>query len=347
MSLIQGWTDHISQGGELSSGDVVSVIESLLNVYENTEDKVEFLIALANRGETAQELAAFAQGLRARALRVPVDRNLLDGPVVDLCGTGGDGSRTFNISTCASFVVAATERVYVAKHGNRSATSKSGGFDVLEALGVKLPAGPAEAAEQLHRQRITFLFAPSYHPVFGALANLRRVAADRGSRTIFNLLGPLLNPAQPEAQLIGVPLADMVLRYAQAAGILGAQSVMVVCGTAANGGPMDECSIAGHTNWVRNRSGIISRGKLEGKRYTSPGAEEAGLLAADVRESAAIVRAILDGSDRTQRREIVILNAAALLWTADVAATIEVGRELASEAIDSGRAYELLRLLTL
>src|SRR6185437_11923703 len=192
--------------------------------------KADFLCRLALKGETVGEIAAFAKALREKAIQPPLDPAWRDAhEILDVCGTGGDRLNTFNISTTVAIICAAAG-VPVAKHGNRAITSQAGSADVLEALGVNIHLPPAEAARSLQERNFAFFFAPSYHPAFKHIGPARKLCADRGQRTIFNFLGPLLNPARPSAQLVGVPRPELCEPLAQVLQSLGARRGMVVSG---------------------------------------------------------------------------------------------------------------------
>ena len=188
----------------LSPRQIAAAVNALTTESISVESKAAFLAALAKKGESADEIAAFAQELLTRSIQPPIDAETRAGEILDVCGTGGDHLGTFNISTTVAIVCAAAG-VAVAKHGNRAITSKSGSTDVLEALGIRVDLSPAEAAAALRNHGFAFFFAPNYHPAFQHIAPARKLCAARGQRTIFNFLGPLLNPARPTAQLMGVP----------------------------------------------------------------------------------------------------------------------------------------------
>src|SRR6185295_16772736 len=193
------------------------------------ETKAGFLSALARKGETTEEIAAFARVLRARSIQPPLDAETRAREILDVCGTGGDRLNTFNISTTVALVAAAAG-VTVAKHGNRAITSQAGSADVLEALGIRIDLTPVEAARSLRDHQFAFFFAPMYHPAFRHIGPARKLCAGRGQRTIFNFLGPLLNPARPGAQLVGVPQPALCEPMARVLQLLGVRRGMVVCG---------------------------------------------------------------------------------------------------------------------
>lgn len=286
-----------------------------------------FLVTLAERGETAEEIAAAATAMRARMVRV----NAPSG-AIDVCGTGGDGSHSLNISTAVAIVIAACE-IPVAKHGNRAASSKAGAADTLEALGLNLDRAAETAEATLADLGIAFLFAQAHHPALGRIAPIRK---SLGRRTIFNLIGPLANPAGVKRQLIGVPRADLIETYTAALRLLGCERAMVVSG--AEG--LDEISISGPTH-------IATIGFDLPNDVITP--EDAGLSrhsaeaikGGDATYNAAALRQLLMG-EAGAYRDAVLLNAGAALVVAGHAASISEGVEEAAEAIDKGLAKALL-----
>jgi anthranilate phosphoribosyltransferase len=303
------------------------------------------LTAMALRGETAAELTGFAEAMREAATPLPLtaeERALL----VDTCGTGGDGLGTFNISTGAALVAAAAG-ARVAKHGNRAVTSKSGSADVLEALGVPVGLGPEDAARCLRETGFMFLLATALHPAMRRVAPVRRAL---GFRTIFNLAGPLTNPAGAEAQVMGVWAADRVDVVAEAMSLLGVRHAFVVHGEAGALG-LDELTVTGASQIaeVRRGGGMLAIAR----RYVMQ-PEELGLRRAAIaelggggsgEESAGVLLAIFAGEERGARREIVLLNAAAALVAGGVAADLGEGLERAAEAVDAGGATGVLERL--
>jgi anthranilate phosphoribosyltransferase len=284
------------------------------------------LAALSVRGESEDEIVGFARAMRSRA--VP----LRSSGAIDTCGTGGDGAGTFNISTVASLVVAACG-VPVAKHGNRSAAGRCGSADVLEALGVRLDPPPATVQRSLDEAGWAFLFAPGFH------ASTRHAVAPRkelGVRTAFNLLGPLTNPAQPEAQVVGVPRPELAEFMARCLARLGVRRAWVV-----HGSGLDELTLSGSTLVA-----VLNEGRVE-LRTLAP--EDAGLSRCDPEalrggdpaHNASVARAVL-GGERGPRRDVVVLNAAAALVVAGRAASLREAAALAGAAIDDGRVRRLL-----
>ena len=264
-----------------------------------------------------------------------------DGPVMDVCGTGGDRLDLFNISTTSMFVLAACG-VVVAKHGNRGVSSKSGAADVLEVLGVPIQNGPEETVESLKRNGAAFMLAPIFHPAFKAIGPVRKRLAEQGVTTIFNVLGPLLNPVQPAYQLMGLFDASKAAHVAEVLEKLGRKRAWVVHGRVEDSAAgMDEVSILGSTD--------VHEASSEGVRFFSlntqkhPAAALAGLRGGAPEENARILVSIRDGSERGAKRDTVVANAAAALLVAGVEEELDEALARASEAIDAGKALERLR----
>ena len=317
-------------GGEhLPLTEMAQVVDTIMQGKCRDEDIAALLLALREKGETVEEIAGAAQAMRQHMTPIRTSRP----GVIDTCGTGGDRSGTFNISTAAALVTAAAG-VPVAKHGNRSITSKSGSADVLAALGVNIEATVPTVERCLEEVGICFCFAPQLHPAMKHIAAVRR---QLGVPTIFNLLGPLCNPAGAPYHLLGVGRPHLRPLLSAALGLLGTQRAVVVCG--ADG--LDEVTLSGPTH--------VSLVTPEGRRDVSWTPAEFGLAsaalddlqAADPQASAAMIRRILDGAPGTPRA-IVVLNAAAALWTAGRNPDLAVCAQLAAEAIDSGGARKVL-----
>jgi anthranilate phosphoribosyltransferase len=319
-------------GRELDPGRATEAFRDVLSGRVDEGLTAALLTALRMKGETGGEIAAAALALREQMIRlVPVS-----GPVVDTCGTGGDDCGTFNISTAAAFVVAGAG-VPVVKHGNRAVSSRCGSADVLRELGVNIEAGPAWAQKCLDRVGFAFCYAPQFHPGMGHVARLRRRL---GVRTIFNLLGPLSNPAGADFQLLGVGRSELLDPLAGAATRLGARRAVLVCGYDG----LDEVSLATPTR-VRIVEGDEFR--CEDWQPADFGLEPVALaeIGADSpAASAAILRAVLENRPGPARR-IVLANAAAALYVAEAVSTLRGGVERADEAIRSGRARHVLEQL--
>lgn len=336
---------HVEAGNELSLREIHAATEMLLNEDVGDDKKASFLRALTAKGETAVEIAGFVEAFLERAVDPGVSQMNFSGPTIDVCGTGGDKLNLFNVSTTSMFVIAAGGAVVV-KHGNRGITSKSGGADVLEALGVKIDLSPESFRKCLEYAGVGFLFAPIYHPAFKAVVGVRKMLAQEGTRTIFNLIGPLLNPARPECQLVGVCDPSMDSVFAEILQRLGRDSAWVVHGSTADGGPVDEVSLLGPTR-------ICKSGRYQSLMDEEVKPEDFGMSLCDVKEleggdaeeNAVILTNILSGKETGPKREIVLLNAGAGLACAGLADTMEQGVKLAAELIDSGQALDRLHRL--
>ncbi|MBT6449241.1 MAG: anthranilate phosphoribosyltransferase, partial [Verrucomicrobiales bacterium] len=329
---------------DLSSEQVIDAVEQMTSEEILPEVKAEFLTALAAKGESTEELAAFAGELRGRATVVPLDDATRAGVILDVCGTGGDGLNTFNISTTVSILCAAAG-VTVAKHGNRAITSQSGSADVLVALGIPTDLSPADAAASMAAHGFAFLFAPLYHPAFKHIAPARKLCAEAGQRTLFNFLGPLLNPARPSAQLIGVPRAELTKPMAKVLQTLGIQRGMVVSGSVGDQ-RMDELSTLGENaiaEFYQNKG--FSTSTLCPADLALPSASLEDLTGGDAETNSGLIRTILNGEDKGPKRDAVLLNAGAALFVAGAADAISTGIDLAASVIDDGRAAAKLTAL--
>jgi anthranilate phosphoribosyltransferase len=342
--VLKGLTQQIAAGGVLSESEVTAAVADLIQETVATETKADFLGALARRGETVEEITAFARALRDKAIQPPLDAATRAGDILDVCGTGGDRLNTFNISTTVALIVSAAA-VPVAKHGNRAVTSQSGSADVLEALGVPTDLPPEAAARSLREHHFAFFFAPQYHPAFRHIAPARRLCAERGQRTIFNFLGPLLNPARPTAQLIGVPMPALCEPLARVLQLLGVRRALVVSGCAGTAF-LDELSTLGENTmaeYYHERGFNVSSASFNSGLLQS--ATLADLSGGDRTANAAITRRVLRGEERGPKRDAVLLNAGAALFVAGKTRTITEGWEMAAELIDSGKARDKLAAL--
>ena len=290
------------------------------------------MAALATKGETFEELAGAARAMRRKALRIQTST----GTVVDTCGTGGDGAHTFNISTTTSFVVAACG-VTVAKHGNRSVSSQCGSADLLEALGVKLDTAPEIVEEAVQDIGIGFLFAPLYH---GAMRFAAKARKEVGLRSIFNMLGPLTNPAGANCQLLGVYAPELTEMFAHALQLLGAKRAFVVHGHDG----LDEISVCAPTRVSELKDGLIRTYDISPEQFFSEQAEPADLLGGNPEENAQITRNILNG-EKGPKRNVVLINAAAALVAAGQAEDLKQGIRMAETAIDDGAAAKKMEAL--
>lgn len=342
----------LASSRHLSDEQVASAVEQIVDENVSAMLKADFLCHLALKGETVGEITAFARALREKAVQPPLDlawRNSHE--ILDVCGTGGDRLNTFNISTTVAIICAAAG-VPVAKHGNRAITSQAGSADVLEALGIRIDLPPAEAARSLRERNFAFFFAPNYHPAFKHIAAARKLCADRGQRTIFNFLGPLLNPVAPGAQLVGVPRPDLCEPLAHVLQSLGARRGMVVSGqvaTALNSqlstinSFLDELSTLGQNTVAEfyQERGFASS-TLDPANFPLQPATLADLAGGKREENAEIVRRILRGDERGPKRDAVLLNTAAGLFVANRVRTLNEGWHLAGELIDNGQSWKKL-----
>jgi len=317
---------------DLSEAEMSGMMEEIFNARVSDTRIGAFLAALATKGETFQELAGAARAMRRRARRIQAVAPV----VVDTCGTGGDGARTFNISTTAAFVVAGAG-VTVAKHGNRAVSSRCGSADALEALGVCLDLDPELVEEEVREIGIGFLYAPLYH---GALRHAARARSELGLRSLFNLLGPLTNPAGANCQLVGVYAAPLTEMVADALRLLGSRRAFVVHGHDG----LDEISVCAPTRVCELRDGGLRTYELEPERFFGRRADPAELAGGTPADNAAIIRAILDG-ERGPRRDVTVINAAAALLAAGVASDLADGIRRAEASIDSGAARAKLEAL--
>ena len=327
----------------LSREDARMVMSEIL-AGECTDAQIAaLLVALSMKGETVEEIVGFAEAIRAEATPLPIHPNStvdVSGTerdaLVDTCGTGGDTSGTFNISTATAFVVAGAA-VRVAKHGNRSVTSKCGSADVMEALGVKVDLPPGRLAACLQEVGIAFLFAPAMHSAMKYVQPARR---ELRLRTVFNLLGPLTNPAQASAQVVGVYSVELVEKLAEALSMLGLHRAMVVHGLDG----LDEITITGPTRVAEVRDGQVKTYEVTPEEFGMDRGALGDISGGDAPENAAIIREILGGK-KSARRDVVLLNAAAALVVAGKAAHLMEAVPQAATSIDSGAAAGKLAAL--
>ena len=318
---------RVASRQDLSAPEAKAAMLALLGGQVGPAQMAGFLVALRMKGETADELVGFARAMRE--LAVPVDCGMGGDPLLDTCGTGGDGASTFNISTIAAFV-AAGAGVRVAKHGNRSISSRCGSADLLEALGINVALPPAESARAIRETGIGFFFAPNAHT---AMKHAQPVRVALGMRTVFNLLGPLTNPAAADAQLAGTPSAHAAGLIAHALGSLGLRRGFVVHGSDG----LDEITTTGPTLVFSIRDGQVEEIAWTPEDFGAPRAAPEALKGGDAAANAQIARAVLSGC-RDARRDVVLVNAAAALVAAGKAADLKEGMERAASSIDSGAA---------
>lgn len=342
MQAIEELTEHVVRGEDLETGQAGHAASMLASPDVDPSAKQAFLIALSEKGETAGEVAAFASTFRSLALDPGVDQWAAE--AIDVCGTGGDGASTFNISTAVSFLVAAAG-VPVFKHGNRSITSKCGSADLIEALGIRLDAPHEVLRESLEKLNFCFFFAPAFHPAFKEIMPVRKALAESGRRSVFNLLGPLINPGRPAYQLMGVFADRWVEPIADALDALGLKAGLVAHCTPDPGLALDELSCAGHNH-------VAGFGSLK-ERRGALATEEAGLAACDldalkggdVAANIQTLHALFSGeSDAVPQglSDSVLLNTGAALWIAGRAEDLRGGVRLARETIGSGAAKRWL-----
>ena len=329
---IQQALNKILNQQDLSSNEMRDVMQLIMSGGATDAQIGGFLIALRCKGETVEEIAAAASVMRELATTVPVTGN----HIIDTCGTGGDGANTFNISTTCAFVVAAAGG-QVAKHGNRSVSSSSGSADVLEAAGVNLDLSAEQVAQSVNEIGVGFLFAPKHH---GAMKHAIGPRKEMGVRTLFNLLGPLSNPAGTVNQLIGVFSTDWVEPLAQVLKKLGSKHVLIV--NAEDG--LDEISIATASNIAELKDGVVSTYQITPEQF---GFQRASLdsLAVDGAESSLVMVKSVLNNQIGAARDIVILNSGAAIYAANLTATLAAGIEKAQQVIESGAALEKFNLL--
>lgn len=336
--------EQLRNGIDLSSGEVDEAVKSLLSDQVDDETKAEFLTALHRKGESTEEIAGFVRLLMERAVDPMIDAKNLSGPMIDVCGTGGDGLDLFNVSTTIMFVLAAGGAVVV-KHGNRSVTSKCGSADVLEELGIQIELAPEGLRESIQRHGLGFVFARRYHPAFRSLARMREHLARQKTRTIFNLLGPLLNPARPARQLIGVFAPRLTTAFAEVLHQIGRESAWIVHGLTENGTGMDDISISGATTVAELGPDNFTSAVLDVSWLGIPRAPVVELQGGNAKENAATLEGILAGKITGPKRDVTIVNAAAGFVVAGLASDLRHGLDLAREQIDSGNALKKLRAL--
>jgi anthranilate phosphoribosyltransferase len=324
--------EKLSRREDLSSEEAAAAMAEIMDGRAQPAQMAGFLIGLSMKGERPAEIVGLARTMRERAVKLasPVDG------VFDTCGTGGDRAHTFNVSTVAALVLAGCG-VRVAKHGNRSVSSRCGSADLFEALGVKITATPEVVERTLHEAGIAFFFAPTFHPSMRHAGPTRK---ELGVRTAFNLLGPLTNPAGAKRQLVGVPRPELTELVARALVLLGAERAWVVHG--ADG--LDEISTTGYTKVSECHNGAVRTFYVHPAEFGLPKTSPDALKGADAPHNATIARAIL-GGEKGAPRDIVLLNAGVSLLIAGAAASVADGIRRATDAIDSGAASAALNRL--
>ena len=315
---------------DLTSEEAVAAMREIMSGGVSDSLLAGFLVALRAKGETAEEIAAFARVLREQGTRIRTRRV----NVVDTCGTGGDGKGTFNVSTAAA-IIAAGAGVAVAKHGNRAVSSSCGSADVLEALGLRLDLSPEKVGTILDEIGITFLFAPQMH---SAMRHAAKVRKELGIRTVFNILGPLANPANAKRQLLGVYRADIGQRMAEALRDLGSEHALIVHGE----GGVDEVTATGKTLAWELLEGKIRHFTIENVGLGLSQHKNSDIRGSDPQTNAAIIRSILDGKPGAPR-EIALLNAASAILVSGKTPSMSEGVKMATDSVDSGRASTKLK----
>jgi anthranilate phosphoribosyltransferase len=327
--------EQILSGRDLAHADMLALMQQVMGGELTPAQIAGLVIALRVKGESVDEITAAATVMRALSTKVEIADN---DHLIDTCGTGGDGIQTFNVSTCAAFVAAAAG-AKVAKHGGRSVSSACGSADVLEALGVSVNLTPTQVAKCVDEIGIGFMFAPNHHSAMKHAAPVRR---ELGVRTIFNLLGPLTNPASAKRQVMGVFSKDLTLKLAKVLQNLGSEHVLVVCG--ADG--MDEISFTGDTHVAELKDGKISEYTLNPTQFGLPIHALKSIRVENAQESKAMILDVLDGKSsagkQSAARDIVLLNAGAAIYVAGLQANIHAGIEHAAQVIDSGTAKQKL-----
>lgn len=330
--MVRGAIQKLVEGKNLSEDEIIGALNCIMDGEATQAQIGSFITALRIKGETIEEITGCAKVMRDKAERIVIDKDYF----IDIVGTGGDCSYTFNISTAAAFVVAAGG-VTVAKHGNRSVSSKSGSADVLESLGINISLEPDKVKECIEKLDIGFMFAQTFHKSMKHAAGPRK---ELGIRTIFNILGPLTNPAKAKGQVLGVfsekltePLAHVLLN-------LGVENAMVVYGMDG----MDEISLSALTRVSELKNGKVTTYDLNPEDYGMKMVNKSDIVGGDSKENSKIIMDILNGV-KGPKRDIVVLNAAAALYVGKAAESIEAGIKMAEEIIDSGKALNKLNEL--
>ena len=326
--MIRESIDTVVSGQSLSMEDASLVMREIMEGEATPAQLGAFLTALALKGETTQEIAGMAKVMREMALQVKVD-----GKLIDTVGTGGDGKNTFNISTATAFV-AAGAGLKVAKHGNRAASGSCGSADVLEALGVQIELSPEAVAQCVNEVGVGFMFAPAFHPAMRYAGPVRR---EIGIRTVFNILGPLTNPAGAQTQLLGVAFPELGGIMAEVLGFLGSHHAMIVHGH----GGLDEISLSGDTSVWEVRGGEVEEWTLHVEDTGLPETPIEAIRGGTKEENAATMRRLFQG-EQGPVRDMVLLNSAGVLMVGDKAESIRKGIEMSAGIIDSGAAFAKL-----
>lgn len=334
--MIKELISKIVRREDLTLEEMEKAMDEIMSGIATPAQIGAFITALRMKGETVDEIAGAAITMRAKATRIMTDRKPSDGVILDIVGTGGDESKTFNVSTTSAFVIAGSG-ITVAKHGNRAVSSMCGAADVLEALGVNLNVKSDNVEKCIKSVGIGFLFAPVFH---GAMKHAAGPRKETGIRSVFNLLGPLTNPAGANVLLLGVYSMDLTEKIANVLKRLDTKEAFVVCGE----GKFDEISICGPTKVSHLKNGGIRTYEITPEQFGLKRANIADIIGGDAKENAKILKGILKGEKGT-RRDMVLLNSAAALTAAGKAADIPEAIKVAADSIDSGEAYERLERL--
>jgi anthranilate phosphoribosyltransferase len=332
MANITQYLETILNGGDLTFEQAKALQDTIFEGEVTEVQIAAFLAMMRMKRATSAEIAGLAQSLRNHAVRVQADFEHM----IDTCGTGGAGVKTFNISTASAFVVAGAG-AYVAKHGNRGITSRCGSADVLMALGVNIDPGPDIVAECIREAHVGFMFAPKYHPAMKFVQPIRK---SLDFRTAFNILGPLANPAGVKAQMMGVSDPELMDRIVESLKMLGAKRAIVV-----HGQGMDEISLLGKTRVVELREGWVTSFELDPLEYGIAHAPIEALGSGDAVANATVIRSVLAGKETGPRRDIVMLNAAAGIIVAGLADGFAQALPLAEASINQGKALQCLERL--
>jgi anthranilate phosphoribosyltransferase len=323
---LKTFLSRLTRGENLSRAEAALFLDALLDKSATDAQIAAALIGLKLKGETVEELAGLAEGMRARAVRINTHHKCF----IDTAGTGSSCAKTFNVSTAAAFVIAGAG-LPVAKHGNRAASSRCGSADVLTALGVDVAMSPETSEKSLNELGMCFMFAPLYHGATARVAGIRR---ELGVQTTFNLLGPLTNPARAPRQIIGVWDPSLVETLARTLSLLGTERAWIVHG----GDGLDEVTLADKTFVAEASEGDVRTFEIEPEDFGVEREAIEGLSGGDVEANAAIIRSVLSGERRDAARNLVVVNAAAALCVGGLAENLRAGAQLAEESIDSGAA---------
>jgi len=324
----------VAKGIDLTEEEMLNIMNKIMDGKLSELEIANFLTNLKNKGESVEEISAGAKVMRAKAEKIKVRKDLY---TVDTCGTGGDGLNTFNISTTVAFVLA-SEGIAIVKHGNRSVSSKSGSADVLETLGVNINLSPKKVEECVNKIGIGFLFAPTFHKAMKNVAKVRRSLA---FRTIFNLLGPLTNPASAKAQILGVFNEELTEIFASVLNNLGTERALIVHGLDG----LDEITISDKTKITELNKGEITTYFIEPEDFGLKRSSTLEIEGGDSKENAEILKGLLNGEIHGAKKDILILNSGAGLYIGNKANSLKEGVQLAREILDSGKAYKKLEEL--